>query len=974
MSSSHRLTREQKGKGAVSSRDSGDIHHEAMMDTGNMDLSQRLLVSEAREQFRGDDDGQEAVDASIVPISYYPGNIFAEESPLEVWRIRPSVVDGQNWSNVERTKSTVESVEALLRDLNAHGVSFIVPKRDQRPWSPPKGYQCIYESYFRSDTKLWFPIPRIVTAYAFRRGVALSQLMNGFLRLMVVLSVIAAEAGTSMSVRSFEELTSVSISDDGLVSTRMRPNYNVVTGYPTKTSDWQRSYFYVKSNRSAFEEPPKSGYRVLWNAEMVGHPNLATYPEDWKESARIVALQKQDHWEDFTRERIQRSIDQIASQRWISNLLPLVNQSTSKRLSLFTQAEQKEINRAKTMKQLPDLSLIVAEKIGAKRGASGSRVGPSGLEAVEATPIAAEQTRTGGSSKKSKKKAEDPKESSEPGQTGADGSSKKGGKKRKAGDLPAEDAPKKKKMKKKELAMPRSSSVCEEELQALVPEAIPEVGTSEDDENETIALRRRRRESRVTEEVSRGTLAGDLPSTEVPRGISTLGGQRDRSRNESPAHVTEGSETRVSGRPKETPADEFRFEFNRELPLACYPEDCARLLRLVKGGPDQLPSVGDLIFKDEYEHASCSSVKSHGDWNVLVGKYDTALRRAREQIRESEEAKKKAEEALRVSSREKAEAIAREKSLRKAFDETRTSDAAELQMCKEAMNNLEFVVDKQRKEKADLEAKMAAELLRHSEEMDRLRKSRKYEVTHERVRVLIAMIAKAEKRFHRISLREDKRDKYDDARCLYSQAFGTRKCLEQIKASGVEIPQETIDFFIGQEKHYEEEAERLEVKEIPAEDLCLSPLVLESRFLIEEIWRQLDPFGSNINLIDSEAAIALRTPLRPEDPVEKPAQTAVSSNQPTDQDADLAKQTSAGAVVHKDGAVPTIVLTDSPAKASKNASSSASSSEDPEKGDDDPAGMPIADATAPAPAKFGRISGPGEKDGDGGKNLPAGDE
>ncbi|RID74325.1 hypothetical protein BRARA_B01430 [Brassica rapa] len=146
------------------------------------------------------------------------------------------------------------------------------------------------------------------------------------------------------------------------------------------------------------------------------------------------------------------------------------------------------------MKQLPDLSLIVAEKIGAKRGASGSRVGPSGLEAVEATPIAAEQTRTGGCSKKSKKKAEGPKESSEPGQTGADGSSKKGGKKRKAGDLPAEDAPKKKKMKKKELAMPRSSSVCEEELQALVPEAIPGVETSEDDENEAIAFRRRKRE------------------------------------------------------------------------------------------------------------------------------------------------------------------------------------------------------------------------------------------------------------------------------------------------------------------------------------------------------------------------------------------------------------------------------------------------------------------------------------------------
>ncbi|CDY35546.1 BnaA05g16400D [Brassica napus] len=532
----------------------------------------------------------------------------------------------------------------------------------------------------------------------------------------------------------------------------------------------------------------------------IGHPNLATYPEDWKESARIVALQKQDHWEDFTRERIQRSVDRIANQSWISDPHPHINQSTSKRLSLFTRAEQKEINRAKTMKQLPDLSLIVAEKIGAKRGASGSKVGPSGLEVAETTPIAAEQARTGGSSqgkssKKSKKNAG-------------------GGKKRKAGDLPTEDAPKKKRMKKKELALPRSSSVCEEELQALVPETIPEVGTSEDDENETIALRRRRRESRVTEEVSRGALAGDLRSTEVPREIQTSGGQRDRLRNESPAHVTEGSETRVS------------------------------------------------------------------------------------------------------------------------------------------------------------EAKMAAELLRHSEEMDRLRKSRKYEVTHERIRVLIAMIAKAEKRFHKISLREDKRDKYDDARCLYSQAFGTRKCLEQIKASGVEIPQETIDFFIGQEKHYEEEAERLEVKEIPAEDLCLSPLVLESRFLIEEIWRQLDPFGSNINLIDSEAAIALRTPLLSEDPMEEPAQTAVSSNQPTDQDIDPAKQASAGAVVLKDGAVPTIVLTDSPAKASKNASSSASSSEDPEKGDDAPAGMPTADVTAPAPTKFGRVSGPGEGDDGGNKDPP----
>uniref|UniRef100_M4F3T6 Uncharacterized protein n=1 Tax=Brassica campestris TaxID=3711 RepID=M4F3T6_BRACM len=264
MSSSHRLTREQKGKGAVSSRDSGDIHHEAMMDTGNMDLSQRLLVSEAREQFRGDDDGQEAVDASIVPISYYPGNIFAEESPLE---------------------------------------------------------------------------------------------------------------------------------------------------------------------------------------------------------------------------------------HWISDSLPHINRSTSKRLSLFTQAEQKEINRARTMKKLPDLSLIVAGKIGTKKGTSGSKVAPSKPRVAATTPVASEQALAGVSSQqknfqKKKKEVDARRESNEERDTeraGAEGSSKKGSKKRKAGDLSSGDMPKKKKTKKKDSAVPRPSSVCEEELQELVPEVAPEVGTS-DDEDETIAL------------------------------------------------------------------------------------------------------------------------------------------------------------------------------------------------------------------------------------------------------------------------------------------------------------------------------------------------------------------------------------------------------------------------------------------------------------------------------------------------------
>ena len=77
--------------------------------------------------------------------------------------------------------------------------------------------------------------------------------------------VMAVDIDVSLSVRAFEELTSISSLDVGLLSIKMRPNYNVVGGHPNKTFDWQMSYFYVKSDDSAFEDPPDDDYRVLWN-------------------------------------------------------------------------------------------------------------------------------------------------------------------------------------------------------------------------------------------------------------------------------------------------------------------------------------------------------------------------------------------------------------------------------------------------------------------------------------------------------------------------------------------------------------------------------------------------------------------------------------------------------------------------------------------------------------------------------------
>lgn len=233
MSSGGRLSREQKGKEVVTVsrplRDAGEVpleefervHHDAMMDTGSLDLSQRILVSESARSFRQEVRGNQAepqacdrdgsggardgvLPAHYTPTCYYPGEIFEELPAIAPECLRSPDVSGQAWENVMKTQSTPNSVKRLLRERRGFGVTFLIPSASQRPWSPPVGYQCVYESYFRDDTKLWFPILRLATAYARRRDAAISQFLNGSWRIAVALLVMAAEIDTSLSVRTFE--------------------------------------------------------------------------------------------------------------------------------------------------------------------------------------------------------------------------------------------------------------------------------------------------------------------------------------------------------------------------------------------------------------------------------------------------------------------------------------------------------------------------------------------------------------------------------------------------------------------------------------------------------------------------------------------------------------------------------------------------------------------------------------------------
>ena len=77
------------------------------------------------------------------------------------------------------------------------------------------------------------------------------------------------------------------------------------------------------------------------------------------------------------------------------------------------------------------------------------------------------------------------------------------------------------------------------------------------------------------------------------------------------------------------------------------------------------------------------------------------------------------------------------------------------------------------------------------------------------MKVETEMIAKSNKRFGNLRDWWARYAPFDTARLLQSQAIGTKKCLEALKASGRDIPQETIDVFAAQGEQFVREVTKL---------------------------------------------------------------------------------------------------------------------------------------------------------------------
>ncbi|XP_048611843.1 meiosis-specific protein ASY2-like [Brassica napus] len=788
------------------------------------------------------------------PTVYHPGGIFEELAPLPPGMLRDP--RAQSWGNVFGSSASHHTVRDLLRASGGAGVTYIIPSAKQCPWSPPVGYQCVYESYFGDHTKLWFLIPRLVMSYAFRRDFAISQLLNGSLRIAIMLMVMAAEMDISMSVRVFEGLTFTKAEPNGIFSVKMCSNYNVLTGHPNKTHDWQRAYFFVESAEHAFEEPSGDDYRVLWNRQLVRHPNTIAYPEKFFESAQAIAAHSHLRWPDLSREWIRRQQARIARVDWGSRL-PCVLGPRKSRLPLFTRKQQKLLDKAREMDGVPDLSALWwnLPRRGLQRR-SLQRGGPYCNRSGGTAETSASSPKKKKKTKRTKVRATDevpPKESAPLDATSEGSKSKKkmDGRKRSRGGAEGQEAVlvratsdghPRKRTKRSVEAEPRPSTSDANAADVAIVDTVGEASGTP------------------------GKLSEERRKTCSREGGS--GGELARSTPDSSARKRSGSESSVAKRKRIEFPDHVEFSYNETTPLILNPLRCAELTRHIRGGTKEMPQLEDLYFRNEYIDVASSRARSDGSMNFLVEKYDSALKQTMIQLGSSEklaQARLKAIERVRAEHKKANEKAAKEKEvLRVRFEELegklKSACTAKKEFAREN-TRLEQATAILEKEKTEVLEERNAAVEKLIRERQRLRDFRGLEVTRERERVKAAMTEKANRCFGHVRDHLTRLDAFGKAKNLYGQASGTRKCLEMIKASGTEIPQEMIDVFAEQEKLYEAEATRFCVGLLSDIDLTLSLLVLPSRFVEDRYRASFDPYGSNVDLFGPGTVSQLITSL-----------------------------------------------------------------------------------------------------------------
>ncbi|XP_024004041.1 uncharacterized protein LOC112081518 [Eutrema salsugineum] len=161
-------------------------------------------------------------------------------------------------NNVPSSSVSPGAVRAVLEE---HGLSdqviFIIPEAGDRPWDVPKGFLCVYLTYF-TQCGLSLPIPSRILGYCNRRGVALTQVMPASITNYVGFVTLCDELGEIPSSRLFEDIFSVNIhkSKEWFFAANAKPKKNIVTG--AKPSKFNDHFVISRALFSTPDLPPNS--------------------------------------------------------------------------------------------------------------------------------------------------------------------------------------------------------------------------------------------------------------------------------------------------------------------------------------------------------------------------------------------------------------------------------------------------------------------------------------------------------------------------------------------------------------------------------------------------------------------------------------------------------------------------------------------------------------------------------------------
>ncbi|KAF8116894.1 hypothetical protein N665_0014s0154 [Sinapis alba] len=190
-----------------------------------------------------------------------------------------------------------------------------IPGPDERPWTVPDGWMCLYDFWF-SDYHLWFPLPKLLLAYCDERRIALSQLTPGSIRNVVGALVLAAECGVHMSLYFLEEIIKITPGETyGTFYLSMKSGRCFVREERRKTFDWIRRFFYVRVTPSSVSDMSRP-LMTSWNPYHDRHTVGVPFAPGYKECLAYVESIGVQNWKLVDRARVLRCVAFISSATW----------------------------------------------------------------------------------------------------------------------------------------------------------------------------------------------------------------------------------------------------------------------------------------------------------------------------------------------------------------------------------------------------------------------------------------------------------------------------------------------------------------------------------------------------------------------------------------------------------------------------------------------------------------------------------